>query len=216
MLEMSDLKQWHNSTIGKRVVKALEKNNFESYYFSTREEALNHLLDVIPDHSKLGIGGSLTLREIGLLDMLKEKGFTLYDHNDQSYTPAEKTVQRYKQLSCDVFLASSNAITLKGELVNIDGIGNRVASMTFGPQKVIIVAGINKVVRDIEEGLQRIRMYAAPLNTKRHESPNPCLKTGQCQDCQSTARICNITNIIHKCPPLSKIEVVIIGEQLGF
>lgn len=215
-MKLSDLKQWHNSTIGQRVVKALKNNNFEASYYNTKEEAVDYLFDTIPDNVKLGIGGSLTLREIGLLAKLKEKGLTLYDHNDPSYTPAEKTEQRYKQLSSDIFLASSNAITLKGELVNIDGIGNRVASMTFGPQKVIIVAGINKVVRDIEEGLQRIRMYAAPLNTKRHESPNPCLKTGQCQDCQSTARICNITSIIHRCPPLSKIEVVIIGEQLGF
>jgi len=100
--------------------------------------------------------------------------------------------------------------------VNIDGIGNRVASMSFGPGKVIIVVGINKVVRDIEEGLQRIRLQAAPLNSKRHESPNPCIKSGQCQDCQSTARICNITSIIHKCPPLSSIEVVVIGQSLGF
>lgn len=213
---MSDLKQWHNSTIGQRVVKALKSNNFEASYYNTKEEALEHLLDTIPEQSKLGIGGSLTLREVGLLEKLREKGFILYDHNNQSLTPEEKKEQRYKQLSSDIFLASSNAITLKGELVNIDGIGNRVASMSFGPEKVIIVAGINKVVRDIEEGLQRIRMYAAPLNTKRHESPNPCIKTGECQDCQSTARICNITNIIHKCPPLSNIEVVLIGEQLGF
>lgn len=216
MLTMSDLKQWHNSTIGKRVVEALKKNNFEAFYFNTKKEALDHLLDAIPDKAKLGIGGSLTLREIGLLDILREKGFTLYDHNDPDLTPTEKTEQRYKQLSSDIFLAGSNAITLKGELVNIDYIGNRVGAMAFGPGKVIIVAGINKVVRDIEEGLQRIRLHAAPLNTKRHESPNPCIKTGQCADCQSTARICNITSIIHKCPPLSNIKIVIIGEQLGF
>ncbi|KUO63793.1 MAG: lactate utilization protein C [Gracilibacter sp. BRH_c7a] len=213
---MIDLKQWHNATIGQRVIKALKKNNFEAQYFDTKEEALDYLLNTIPDRVRLGIGGSFTLREIGLIDILKEKGFTLYDHNDPDLTPEAKIEQRYKQLSSDIFLASSNAVTLKGELVNIDGIGNRVASMSFGPGKVIIVVGINKVVRDIEEGLQRIRLQAAPLNSKRHESPNPCIKSGQCQDCQSTARICNITSIIHKCPPLSSIEVVVIGQSLGF
>ena len=212
----NNLKQWHDSTIGQRVVKALQKSGFKAEYFSTKEEALIHILDSIPDQAKIGLGGSATLKEIGLIDILDEKKYILYNHNAPGLTLEGKTEQRYKQQTCEVFLSSSNAITLKGELVNVDGIGNRVAAMTFGPSKVIIVAGINKVVRDIEEGLQRIRMYAAPLNSKRHELPNPCTKTGQCADCQGTSRICNITTIIHRCPPLTDIEVVVIGENLGF
>lgn len=105
---------------------------------------------------------------------------------------------------------------MKGELVNRDGFGNRVAAMIFGPQKVIIAAGINKVVKDIEEADERIKLQAAPLNTKRHELPNPCQKTGVCADCESPNRICNITTIIHKCPPLTDIHVVLIGEDLGY
>lgn len=213
---MSDLKKWHATTIGERVVKALNKNDFEAEFFKTKEEALHHILDNIPDQAKIGIGGSATLREIGLMDRLREKDYILYDHNAAGLTPEGKTQQRYSQLTSDIFFSSSNAITLNGELVNIDYIGNRVGSMMFGPRKVIVVVGINKVTRDIEEGLQRIRMYAAPLNSKRHELPNPCIKTGQCTDCQGTTRICNITTIIHRCPPLTDIKVVVIGENLGF
>lgn len=213
---MNDLKNWHNMTIGQRVVKELQKNNFEALYCEKKEEALQYILENIPEEAKIGVGGSSTLREIGLLSILQEKGFVLYDHNRQGLNYEEKNEQRYKELTSDVFLSSTNALTLKGELVNRDGIGNRVAAMTFGPKKVIVVAGINKVVKDLEEADQRIKMHAAPINCKRHETPNPCIKTGQCSDCQSTSRICNITTIIHKCPPLTKIHVVLIGENYGF
>ena len=213
---MIDLKKWHASVIGQGVITALKKNKFKAEFFPGREEALAHILDIIPSESKIGIGGSATLREIGIIEKLRGCNHILYDHNALNHTAEEKKERRYQQLTCEVFLSSSNAVTLKGELINIDCVGNRVNSMTFGPGKIIIAVGINKVVRDIEEGLQRIRLHAAPLNTKRHESPNPCLKTGQCSDCSSASRICNITTIIHKCPPLSDIEVVVIGESLGF
>ncbi|NLP44121.1 MAG: lactate utilization protein [Peptococcaceae bacterium] len=213
---INKLRTWHNSTIGEKVVKALQKNRFEAMYFATGQEAVDYILKQIPEGAKVGVGGSSTLREIGLVGLLRQKGFLLYDHNQPDLSAEEKKECRYKQLSSDVFLTSSNAITLKGELVNKDGIGNRVAAMFFGPQKVIIVAGINKVVRDLDEAEQRIKNVAAPMNSKRHETPNPCIKTGQCADCQTATRICNITTIIHKCPPLTKIQVVIIGENLGF
>jgi len=213
---MNQLKVWHNATIGQRAVKELQKKKFDAIYCENKQEALTYILDNIPADARIGVGGSSTLREIGLLSILEEKKFVLYDHNAAGLTPEEKTAQRYKQLSSDVFLCSTNAVTLKGELMNKDGIGNRVAAMTFGPKKVIVVAGINKVVRNLEEAEQRIRMQAAPLNTKRHELPNPCLKTGQCADCQNDSRICNITTIIHRCPPLTPIHVVLIGEELGF
>lgn len=213
---MNDYKKWHHSTIGQKAVKALQKNKFEAVYCEGRGEALDYILENIPEEAEIGVGGSSTLSEIGLLSTLREKGYVLYDHNFPGLPLEEKTRMRYKQLTSDIFLTSANAITLKGELVNRDGIGNRVASMIFGPKKVIVVAGINKVVKSVEEAEQRIRIVAAPINTKRHELPNPCLKTGQCADCDSPNRICNITTIIHKCPPLTKIHVVLIGEDLGF
>lgn len=213
---IKELKNWHNNTIGKKVIKELQKNNFEAVYFENKEEALEHILKNIPDGAAIGVGGSSTLREIGLLGILQERGFVLYDHNQPGLSLEEKTALRHKQLSSDVFLTGTNALTLKGELVNRDAIGNRVGSMAFGPKQVIVVAGINKVVKDFEEADQRIKMYAAPMNTKRHETPNPCLQTGQCSDCNSPGRLCNITTIIHKCPRLTKIQVVLIGENLGY
>jgi hypothetical protein len=213
---MNSLRKWHDSTIGQRVVKELQKNNFQAIYCANSKEALSYILENIPENAKIGVGGSSTIREIGLLTRLQEKGFVLYDHNTPGLTLEEKTEQRYKQLTSDLFLCSTNAITLKGELVNRDGLGNRVAAMMFGPKKVIVVAGINKVARDVEQADQRIKIHAAPLNTKRHELPNPCLKTGQCADCHSSSRICNITTIIHRCPALTEIHVVLIGEDLGF
>lgn len=216
VLIMNHIKEWHNTTIGERTVKALQKNKFGAIYCANKQEAIDYILDQIPEGSRIGVGGSSTLRELGLIAMLEEKKFVLYDHNAPGLKPEEKTAQRYNQLTSDIFLSSTNAITLKGELMNKDGIGNRVAAMTFGPKKVIIVAGINKVVQNLEEAEQRIRMKAAPLNTKRHELPNPCLQTGQCADCHTDNRICNITTIIHRCPPLTSIEVVLIGEELGY
>lgn len=213
---MNDLVKWHNTTIGQRAVKELKKNNFEGIYCENREEAIEYILGNIPGDARIGVGGSLTLREIGILDILQEKGFVMYNHNAPGLTPEEKTEMRLKQQTCDLFLTSTNALTLKGELVNRDGFGNRVAAMLYGPQTVLVVTGINKVVKDLEEADQRIKMVAAPINTKRHELPNPCLKTGQCEDCKSQNRICNITTIIHRCPPFTKIHVVIIGEDLGF
>ena len=213
---INKLRSWHNNTIGEKVVKALQQNRFEAVYFENSQEAVDYILKQIPEGAKIGIGGSSTLREIGLIDILQQKGFLLSDHNQPDLTAEEKKQRRYKQLTSDIFLTGSNAITLKGELVNRDGIGNRVAAMIFGPQKVIVVAGINKVVRNLEEAEQRIKNVAAPMNSKRHEIQNPCAKTGQCADCQTGTRICNVTTIIHRCPPLTKIQVVIIGETLGF
>jgi len=213
---VSVLKQWHKATLGQRVVAALQKKGFTAAYFENREQAVEHILDRIPPGATVGIGGSTTLREIGVVDLLREKGYVLYDHNAPGLQPEERTVMRYKQLSSDVFLTSTNALTLKGELVNRDAVGNRVASMFFGPKKVIVVAGVNKIVKDIDAADARIKMVAAPMNVKRLETPNPCLKIGECADCQNPTRICNITTIIHRRPSLTDVEVVIIGEELGF
>ncbi|HEY3424503.1 MAG TPA: LUD domain-containing protein, partial [Negativicutes bacterium] len=110
----------------------------------------------------------------------------------------------------------ANAITLTGEIVNRDAFGNRVAAMMFGPKKVIIIVGINKIVSDTEEAEKRIRMYAAPMNNKRYELPNPCVKLGECVDCKSSTRACNITTVLSRRPPLTDIHIVVLGENFGF
>lgn len=123
---------------------------------------------------------------------------------------------RRKQLTCDVFLTGTNAVTIDGRLVNTDGVGNRVAAMIFGPKKVIIAVGINKIVKDIAEAEKRIKLYAAPMNNKRLNLPNPCIRTGECMDCQGPTRICNVTTILNKRPMLTDIHIFVVGEDLGF
>lgn len=213
---MSELKTWHNQTIGAKVVEALQKNHFTASYVNTKEEALEKLTAMISKDATVGIAGSATLKEVGIDTLLEERGNTVFNHNKPGLSPEVSLDLRRKQLTCDVFLTSTNALTLNGELVNVDGSGNRVAAMIFGPKKVIVVAGINKIATNVEAAMDRIELYAAPINNKRLNRPNPCTVTGECMDCQGPTRICNVTTVMHKKPGTSDIEVIIIGESLGF
>ncbi|MDD4601955.1 hypothetical protein SDC9_09161 [bioreactor metagenome] len=213
---MSQFIAWHNETLGNKVVKALEKNNFTAAYFPKRDDAVKHILDMIPNTAAVGVGGSWTVQELGLVSELESRGNTVFDHNKPGLSRDEVLALRHKQLSSDVFLTSTNAITLDGKLVNVDGAGNRVAAMIFGPKKTIVIVGANKIVKDTAEGEERIKLYAAPINNKRLGNNNPCTVTGECMDCQAPSRICNVTTIMHKKPFVSDIHIVIIGEKLGF
>lgn len=213
---MSELKNWHNQTLGAKVVEALQKNNFTACYMHTRQEALDKLAALIPSDAAVGIGGSWTLNEIGIDTLLAERGNTVFNHNKPGLSPEEVAAFRRSQLTCDVFLTGANALTLQGEIVNVDGVGNRVAAMMFGPNKVIVIVGINKLVADVEAAMERIRQVAAPINNKRLNRPNPCTAMGQCMDCKGLTRICNVTTIMHKRPLATDVEIIIIGEELGF
>lgn len=213
---MKEFIDWHNDILGAKVVDALKKNNFTAAYFKTRDEAVKHILEMIPSQESVGVGGSWTIQELGLWDILEDRGNTVFNHNKPGLSPEESLALRHKQLSCDVFITSTNAITLDGKIVNVDGAGNRVAAMIFGPKKAIVIVGVNKIAKDTAEAEQRIKMYAAPINNKRLNRPNPCTVTGECMDCQAPSRICNVTTIIHKKPFAIDFHVVVIGEQLGF
>jgi L-lactate utilization protein LutB len=215
-ISMKEFKECHNDILGAKTVAALIKNNFTATYVKTREEAVRQITDLIPVEATVGVGGSWTIQEIGLDATLKARGNTMFNHNSPGLSPAEASDFRHKQLACDVFITSTNALTLEGELVNVDGVGNRVAAMMFGPKKVIIIAGVNKIIRDISEAQNRIELYAAPINNTRLNRPNPCVKTGECMDCQGPTRICNITTILHKRPGTTDIHIFIVGEELGF
>lgn len=208
--------QWHGEVFGKRAVEALKKNNFNADFFSTREELIKRLLELIPEKDIIGVGGSTTVQNLGILEILSKRGNLILDHNKAGLSPEKVLNLRRKQLICDTFMTGSNAITLDGKLVNTDGVGNRVASMIFGPKQVIILAGTNKIVKDEGEGRKRIRTIAAPINNKRLNKPNPCTVTGECMDCQGPTRICNITTILEKRPSLTPFSVFIINEKLGF
>lgn len=208
--------QWHNDTFGDKVVKALEKNNFQAYYVPDRAAATEKILSLIPAGNTVGVGGSWTLQELNIPDTLVQKGFEVFNHNKPGLTPQESMALRRKELTCDIFISGTNAVTLDGQLVNTDGSGNRVAAMCFGPKKVVVVVGVNKIVADLDAAIERIELFAAPINNKRLDKPNPCTMTGVCMDCQGPGRICNITTILHKKPPTLEFHVVIVGEDLGF
>ena len=208
--------QWHHETRGKKAVSALEKNGFTAAYFPDCASAAAHLLSLIPDGAGVGLGGSMTIRDMDIPQKLVEKGCTLFDHSSANLSPEERNAIRRKQLTADVFLCSSNAVTMQGEMVNVDGTGNRVAAMMFGPGRVIIAEGVNKLVESLDEAHTRIKLVAAPVNSKRLNLPTPCVQTGECADCRSKNRICNLTTIIRRRPPLTDIHVLVIGEELGY
>lgn len=213
---MNEFIEWHNEITGEKVVKALGKNGFSATFCRTAQEAVSAILEEIPQDASVGIGGSWTVKELGLLDKLDARDNRILNHGKPGLSGEEKSEIRRQQLTCDVFLTGTNAVTMGGELVNVDGVGNRVAAMIFGPKKVIIVVGLNKIVEGIAEAVERIKKVAAPINNKRLGMPNPCTSTGECMDCQGPTRICNVTTILHKKPRLSDIHVFVVGENLGF
>ena len=210
--------EWYIEDKTRRTAEALKNNGFEPFYVPTKDEALKKLLQLIPKGSKVGIAGSITIRQIKLDEELRKRGDHVDDIWAQKYSMDEHLAIRKQHFDADVFLTGSNAITEDGKLINIDGLGNRVAAMVFGPKKVIVVAGINKIVKNIDEGIQRIRNIAAPMNVKRFGGETPCTQKGYCEldECNPPARHCHVISIIEKSPMKTDTMVVIIGESLGF
>ncbi len=205
-----------NALYGPTVVSALEKRGFEAYYCATKEEALEKAISVIPKEHTVGWGGSMSIGEIGLVDRLRKDGYTLIDR-DLGKTPEEKTALMRKVLSADTFITGTNALTENGMLLNVDGNGNRVAAITFGPKSVVVIAGINKVVRDIDAAVARIRTTAAPINATRFPGlKTPCAATGKCGECLSDDCICAHWVTTRMSKPKNRIKVILVGEELGF
>lgn len=209
-------KNWHKEVLAKKAVDALTKNNFKAIYVETKENATNKVIELIEDCTSIGIGTSVTVNELGVVEEIRKKGKEIFDHTDPTLSAEEKLEMRRKQQICDCFISSTNAVTLDGKLVNVDGTGNRVSAMIFGPKRVIIVAGINKIVKDVDAAMDRIENYAAPMNNKRINFPNPCTKSGICMDCSANTRICNVTTIMRKKPSATDINIIIVGEELGY
>jgi hypothetical protein len=238
--DLSQEKKWFYEQYAKTVVNNLQKKNINAQYVSSREEALTTVLGMIPSGATVARGDSVTLDQIGILPELRKrkqnKIIDPFERDDNSSSTHPETEQGTEQrtqhrvrtkeaLSADIFLVGTNAVTLDGKLVNIDGGGNRVAAMIFGPDKVIVVAGVNKIVKDVDEALKRIHNVAAPMNAMRHYLKHqgtqfgdlPCVKTGRCVDCNHNWRICRYTVIIEGATPWQKgrINVLLVGEELG-
>ncbi len=200
----------------KKTIEALRKNGFGVKFFEDRKKLISKIKSYIKDYQNIGVGGSVTLTELGIISLLEKEKKNIIYHGLPGLTPGEKENMRIKQLTCDLFLTSANAITEKGQIVNRDSIGNRICASVFGPKKILIVAGENKIVKDLKAGLERIKKVSAPLNAKRLNLNTPCVKKGICQDCDSEERICRITMITEKKPKYSDIEVFFIKGNFGF
>lgn len=213
---MDEIRQWFFETRTDETAKNLIKHGFEVIQVPDRRAACREALKRIPRDKTVGVGGSVTLREIGLIDQLRVQGNILYDHWTPGLTPEESLKTRKAQQSCDLYLSGSNAVTMEGEIVNVDGYGNRIASITFGPEEVIIVVGRNKIVKDIGAALTRIKEIAAPMNARRFGLKAPCAETGRCIDCDSPHRACRGTLILERRPFSTKMLVIIVQEDLGY
>jgi len=208
--------EWYVEKMVSRTIEALNKNYFHALSFNNRERLIHEVLHYVQPSMKIGFGGSVTIRELGIIQELQKKDVVILDHWKEGLTKEDIEKIRIGHLTSDLFISSANAITEKGEIVNMDGIGNRVNAITFGPKKIIIIAGYNKIVPDIHAALERIKRIAAPMNAKRLNLPLPCAETGYCVDCKSEARICRVLSIMQRKPSASDMSVFIINEVLGY
>ena len=201
------------------VKEALESNNFEVFIADNSAQASKIVLEkIIPslDIKSISWGGSITFIGTGLYDTLKDqKNFNVLDIHNKSLSNDEKTQMRREALLTDFFITGTNAVTENGYLVNLDMIGNRVGALTFGPKNVLVITGRNKIVPDIESAMERIKDFVAPANAMRLDMKTPCVKTGFCSECKSSARICNTWTITQKSFPKKRIKILLINEDLG-
>ena len=207
---------------GPKTAEALNKRHFEAYYCSTAAEAVEKVLELTPKTDVVSWGGAMTVDELGIKQRMAQEGYTLLDR-DTAQTPEEKQAIMRQALTCGTFLMSSNAISKDGQLVNIDGNGNRVAAMLFGPKKVLVFAGCNKIVRDIDDAAKRVKSCATPANAMRLNLDTPCTHgacpgtDGElCAGCRSENRICAMYTVLARQRVKGRIHVILIGEEVGY
>lgn len=203
------------NVLAPRVVNALKNRFFDAYYCETAEEVLPLVLSLIPKEHTVSFGGSETLRALGIIDSVRTAGYAMIDRDSAKSTEERNEIMR-RALLCDTFLTGTNAVSADGVLINIDGNGNRVGAMTYGPHSVIVVVGMNKVTQTREEAYLRARHVAAPMVIQRFPNlETPCMKTGMCADCKSPMCICSYIVETRMCRPAGRIKVILVGEELG-
>ncbi|MDR0638217.1 MAG: lactate utilization protein [Spirochaetaceae bacterium] len=201
--------------LGPRLAENLRKRHFEAWYFTDTQDALDKLYSLVPAEHSVSWGGSLSIDNEGVQAALGKKGCTLIDR-DKAATPEERVELQRKALLADTFLGSVNAIAESGEIVNVDGFGNRVAAYIFGPKQVVLLAGMNKAAKTLDDAMVRARTIAAPLNMQRFgDRDTPCSKTGSCGNCTSPDSICSYITIMRLCKPRGRIKVILVGKDLG-
>ena len=208
--------EW-NEKVARKIIKNLEKRRMAGSYTATADQARDEIIEMIPPGATVFRCGSMSAVGMGLWDSIAAlPEVNLIDPYRPELSPQEAMELRRRGLTADVMIASTNAITLDGRLVNLDGMGNRVAAMAFGPKKVILVVGMNKVAPDLESAVARVKHYAAPVNNIRYGLKNPCVETGLCSDCKTPQRICNMWSTIEGHMIKDRIHVKLVGENLGY
>lgn len=212
---MNEAKKIAYAKQAEGIIKGLAKRNMEGFYCATKEEAVEKVKELVEKGSSVTWGGSVTLSESGVMELLKNGDYDVLDRSTAK-TPKEQRALYQKSVGADYFFMSTNAITLDGELVNIDGNGNRVACLIHGPKYVIVIAGVNKIVPDIESAVPRIRNVSSPANAARLHPNTPCEMTGMCGDCQSPGGMCCEIVVTRRSRHEGRIKVILVGEELGF
>jgi len=207
---------WYLEKQVERTIINLKKRNMAGFFVNDEPELKKALKELINENSVVGVGDSVTLLETGIIDFLRNGNYDFLNKYREGITSEEKRHLYIRNFSADTFMCSTNALTEDGELYNIDGNGSRVAPIIYGPKQVIIVTGINKIVRNIEEAEKRVRNYSAPLDAKRLGKNTPCTTLGYCADCRSPDRICNDFTIIRGQFVKDRIKVIIVGKNLGY
>jgi len=213
---METEKNKYNEIIINKAIENFKKRNFDAYYFSNKEEAINYFFSIIKKEQSIGYGGSRTLSQLQIIERLRNEGYKLLDRNNENNTQQIREAIERQIFSADIFIASANAVSLDGHIVSIDLWGNRVCATSFGPKDVYLFIGYNKIVNDLESAIFRVKNIAAPLNAIRLNKNTPCVKTGKCIDCFSEDRICATMTILNWCHPKNRIRLLFINEELGF
>ena len=203
-----------NRLLGERVARALDARHFDAQYCETAEEAIGAALRLIPEKSSVTFGGSMTIRDMGLVAALKARDYRVFDRDE--VPPAERAAFVREHFFSDFYLSSANAVSEDGVNYNMDGMGNRVASLIYGPREVILMVGINKIERDGASAVARVRGTAAPINAQRFDIDTPCRKTGCCADCRAVDSICCTLTAMRVCRPKGRIHVIVFGESYGY
>lgn len=208
-------KELRNERLAQTIIKNLKRRHIEGFYCPTGADAVNKVVELIEDGNSVTWGGTMTVRDLGIPEALKRRGTLEVIDRDLATTAEEKQSMYLRAFSTDVYLSSANAISEDGVIVNIDGNGNRVAAITWGPRKVIFVIGLNKVAQTVEAALARARSTASPVNAARFDIKTPCQTDGVCHNCNSADSICNYVHFLRN-SPRGRHQVVLVGEDLGY
>ena len=211
---MTEFEKMYYEKRGTVLVQNLRGRHFEAYYCDNKQEALAKALELIPEESLVSWGGAMSAQQIGLIDAIRGGNFRTIDR-DKCETPEAREQAMKDALFCDTFLMGANAMSIDGQMVSIDGTGNRIGALVYGPKSVIVIVGMIKVEDTLEEAVRRARTVAAPKNKQRFGDGTPCAVTGICGDCKSEKCICNHIVITRHCRPVGRIKFIIVGEDLG-